>query len=172
MNFTAIDFETANYAATSACSVGLAKCVDGEITRTYQTLIKPPRLFFSRECVAVHGITAADVRTAPLFLEVWSEMREIIGDDTLVAHNAPFDRRVLEAVLEYYRFPPCASDWACTLNASRRFFREVLNEPLKNYQLSTVASRIGFSFRHHDSLEDALAAAKIMIHIQRHGGLK
>jgi DNA polymerase-3 subunit epsilon len=42
MNFVAIDFEMANYEASSAYSVGLVKVVGGEIVETAVHLIRPP----------------------------------------------------------------------------------------------------------------------------------
>ena len=41
-DFVAIDFETANTSADSACSVGLVKVVSGAIVETAVHLIRPP----------------------------------------------------------------------------------------------------------------------------------
>ena len=40
-NFVAIDFETANFAQSSVCSVGLVIVKDGEIVDNYYSLIRP-----------------------------------------------------------------------------------------------------------------------------------
>jgi DNA polymerase-3 subunit epsilon len=47
MNFTAIDFETANPARSSACSVGLIVVQDGKVVERFYSLIKPPTDDFS-----------------------------------------------------------------------------------------------------------------------------
>jgi DNA polymerase-3 subunit epsilon len=42
LDFTAIDFETANSSSASACSVGLVKVQDGRVVDREYWLIKPP----------------------------------------------------------------------------------------------------------------------------------
>ena len=41
LDFTAIDFETANNSAASACSVGLVKVRDGEVVDRFAPTVKP-----------------------------------------------------------------------------------------------------------------------------------
>jgi DNA polymerase-3 subunit epsilon len=41
LDFTAIDFETANSSSASACAVGLARVRDGRVVETAGWLIKP-----------------------------------------------------------------------------------------------------------------------------------
>ena len=94
--YVALDFETADYQPDSACAVGLAKVRGGEVVDTLYSLIRPPRrrVLFTW----VHGITWKDVQGSPTFLEFWPQMASFLqGVTHLVAHNAPFDRRVLEA---------------------------------------------------------------------------
>ena len=165
MDFTAIDFETANFQGNSACSIGLVRCRSGEIVETFSSLIRPPRLYFYPPFTEIHGLTAADVRGAPTFSQLWREaLRDFIGDDTLVAHNARFDAGVLSATLTYYGFPKPQNRWACSYRTAKGYFqREKGIQPLENYKLNTVAAHFGIQFRHHDALEDAEAAAKIML---------
>src|SRR3712207_4472701 len=42
LNFTAIDFETANNSAASACSVGMVKVRDGRVVDSAHWYIRPP----------------------------------------------------------------------------------------------------------------------------------
>jgi DNA polymerase-3 subunit epsilon len=89
--FAAIDFETANYRADSACAVGLVVVKGSRIVQREHYLIRPP----DREFVFtyLHGITWDDVRDAPTFAELWPILRELITDvDFLAAHNASFDQ--------------------------------------------------------------------------------
>ena len=60
LNFCAIDFETANANRGSACAVGLARVVDGEIVATTHFLMRPPEEvdWFDGFNVELHGITA------------------------------------------------------------------------------------------------------------------
>ena len=92
--FVAIDFETADYGADSACAVGLVRVEGLRVVRRETILIRPPR----REFVFtyIHGITWETVSDAPVFAEAWPRLLPILdGISFLAAHNAPFDRRVL-----------------------------------------------------------------------------
>ena len=90
-DFVAIDFETADPGADSACAVGVVRVRDGRIAERIARLIRPPRQRFA--FTWVHGITWEMVRNAPLFAEVWRELQPLLaGAACLVAHNAAFDR--------------------------------------------------------------------------------
>src|SRR5574340_948101 len=94
--FIAIDFETADYQADSACAVALVRVEGSEIVRRDYHLIRPPR----REMVFtyIHGITWQDVADKPSFGELWPTLEPLLADaDFFVAHNAGFDRSVLHA---------------------------------------------------------------------------
>lgn len=94
--FVAIDFETADSGADSACAVGLVRVEDGRIVERASRLIRPPRPVM--EFAWVHGLTWDMVKGAGRFGEVWTEMAPLIrGAEFLAAHNAPFDRAVLHA---------------------------------------------------------------------------
>ena len=92
-NFAAIDFETANYSRDSACAIGVAFVRDGCVVDVQRHLIRPPTREF---CFTyLHGLTWKDVRKAPTFAKVWSELVPALTDlDFLAAHNAPFDHVV------------------------------------------------------------------------------
>ena len=46
MNFTSIDFETANKNRDSACSVAVVVIENGRMVDSYNSLIRPPEMFF------------------------------------------------------------------------------------------------------------------------------
>ena len=71
MEFVAIDFETANRDASSACALGLAIVKGGKITAKHHWLIRPPQDYFRADFTDIHGITAAAVRNCPSFKEIW-----------------------------------------------------------------------------------------------------
>ncbi|MBN9190926.1 MAG: DNA polymerase III subunit epsilon, partial [Microbacterium sp.] len=75
LDFTAIDFETANSSNASACAVGLARVRDGRVVARAGWLIRPPAghdRFFDLN-VRIHGIRPEDVVGA----KSWSEQ---LGD--------------------------------------------------------------------------------------------
>ena len=55
-NFVAIDFETANFAQSSVCSVGLVIVKDGEIVDNYYSLIRPIPNYYNERCSSVNGL--------------------------------------------------------------------------------------------------------------------
>jgi DNA polymerase III subunit epsilon len=167
LDFTAIDFETANSSSASACAVGLARVRNGRIVETAGWLIRPPAghdRFFEIN-VGIHGIHPDDVESAPTWTEQLPALARFTGDDVLVAHNAGFDmaviRRACEATGDAY--PPAR--YACSVQVARRVY------DLPSYRLPAVADAAGFGpFPHHDATADAAACAHIMIDAARRLG--
>lgn len=157
MNFTAIDFETANSKRTSICSVGLAIVENGEIVDTVHQLIRPYPDYFDGYNVAIHGIRPSDVADAPTFESYWPEMQQKIRGP-LVAHNASFDMSVLRYILDHIHQPYPATDYYCTLVMTR-----IVWSHLNSYKLNHMAERIGFEFCHHNAEEDAKACAMLLL---------
>ncbi|XRQ08593.1 exonuclease domain-containing protein [Actinomadura welshii] len=160
-SWVAIDFETANSRRGSPCSVGLAKVKEGQIVEEWSTLIKPPdgHDHFDPFNVAVHGITAADVRNAPRWPETLERITQFAGDIPLVAHNAAFDMGVLADACTASGMPVPDNRFACTLVVARRTWTGLLS-----YKLPVLTDALGIEPpRHHDAAEDARAAARVML---------
>lgn len=66
----------------------------GEIEDEWSTLVNPGRDIANSH---VHGITATDVVSALRFADVVPQLVADLPGRMLVAHNAPFDLRFLEA---------------------------------------------------------------------------
>ena len=160
LDFTAIDFETANSSSASACAVGLARVREGRVVATAGWLIQPPPghdRFFELN-IGIHGIRPDDVATAPTWVEQLDALTAFVGDDVVVAHNAGFDMRVLRSACEATDAPCPPYRYICSLQASRKTY------DLDSYRLPSVAAAAGFlDFAHHDATADALACAHIMI---------
>jgi DNA polymerase III subunit epsilon len=161
LDFTAIDFETANRSAASACSVGLVKVRAGRVVEAAGWRIRPPigHDVFSEWNTRIHGMVAADVRDALGWVQQLPDLVAFAEDDVLVAHNAGFDMGVIRAacaatgtVTPYWRS-------MCSLSVARRTYA------LESYRLPSAASAAGFTdFRHHEALDDARACAAIVVH--------
>lgn len=160
--FIAIDFETADYKADSACSVGMVRIEDMKIVDTFTALIKPPRKEFI--FTYIHGLTWEDVEYAEPFGAVWHSATSFLKNaDAFIAHNAPFDRKVLLECSMQHRIPLTTLPFFCTLKASRKFLR------LPSYKLSSVAEHYEIPLKHHDAFSDASAAGQIFIELQKAG---
>lgn len=169
LDFTAIDFETANGSAASACSVGLAKVRDGQIVDRMSWFIRPPfgHDDFLEWNTRIHGITADMVLDAPLWRDQLADLLDYLDGDILVAHNAGFDMGVIKAacIASFVDVPEF--DYLCSLQLARKTYS------LDSYRLPVVAMAAGFEdFAHHDAGADAEACASIVIHAaDRHGAI-
>ncbi len=160
--FAAIDFETADYGADSACAVAVVRCEGGQIVRRERRLLKPPRKQFA--FTAIHGISWPDVADAPTFAEAWPELRESLeGIDFLAAHNASFDKRVLSACCWASGHSSPDHRWVCTVRLSRKLWK------LSSHALPSVARHLGLTLNHHEPLSDAETCAKIVLAAARDG---
>ena len=158
--FVAIDFETADAGADSACAVALVRVHGRTIVDRAYRLIRPPRRNITLSWV--HGLTWADVADAPTFGPVWSELTPMLeGVDFLVAHNAGFDRAVLRACCAKAGLTMPPVRFKCTVKWSRRTF------DLPRANLPTVCEHLGIELDHHQALSDAEACARIMMEVQR-----
>lgn len=161
LDFTAIDFETANSSLASPCAVGLVRVRNGQITDSLELLIKPPypNDWFSPMNIQVHGITQQMVQGAPEFATAFDQMLAFIEDDILIAHNASFDMGVLRSSLTLSQIEIPSIRYSCSLQIARKTYN------LESYRLNAVAYAIGHEeFDHHNALADSDACAKIVIH--------
>lgn len=156
LNFVAFDFETANNARRSACSLGVAKVVDGLIVETKQWYIRPDPFEVGHYQKRVHGLSLDFLSDKPLFPDVWEECREYFIDQTIVAHNLGFDMSALRYVCDHYGIEVETDRSFCTFRSAKANWENELS-----YGLSYLCARIGHQFSHHDALEDAVACAML-----------
>ncbi|ROS29230.1 DNA polymerase-3 subunit epsilon [Rathayibacter sp. PhB127] len=167
IDFTAIDFETANSHGASACSVGLVKVRDGRVVDRAGWLIRPPYGYddFLEWNTRIHGIRKHDVHGAASWVEQFADLVAFAGEDVFVAHNAGFDMSVIRAACAATALELPAYDYLCSLQLARRTYQ------LESYRLPSVAFAAGYDdFRHHDASADAEACAAIVVHAARRHG--
>jgi DNA polymerase-3 subunit epsilon len=154
--FVAIDFETADHGADSACAVGLVLVEKGRISATAQHLIRPPRQEFV--FTDIHGIRWSDVADQPDFAALWPEIAAFLArGDALVAHNAGFDRAVLRACCAAAGVTPAELPFVCTVRLARAAWG------LYPTKLPDVCRHLAIDLNHHDAASDASACAQILI---------
>ncbi len=169
LDFTAIDFETANGSPASACSVGLVKVRDGQVVDRIGWFIQPPpgHDHFVDWNIRIHGITAEMVVDAQSWTAQLADLVEFCEDDILVAHNAGFDMGVIKAACAATGVAVPGYSYMCSLQLARKTYQ------LDSYRLPSVAMAAGFEdFPHHDAVADSEACAAIMIHAaDRYGAI-
>jgi DNA polymerase-3 subunit epsilon len=157
MNFTAIDFETAH--ACFPCEIGLTRVENGEITASKSWLIKPACFpYMNPYHERVHGISPTQLVSAPTFEELWSELKLYLDEQLVVAHNAPFDMGVLRASLAYYDLAVPWIDYFCSVQLSRKVWKQ-----LTSHSLGNLCQFHNISFNHHRAGDDAKACASIVL---------
>jgi len=158
-DFITIDFETATGKPESAISIGLVKYRNYKPVSSYYSLIRPPKLYIRPDFTEeIHGLTVDDVKDAPDFSYLWkNEIKRFIGDTMLAAHNASFDMRVLNAVLEWYGLTVPKLPYFCTLNLARLAWPK-----LESHALVELAKNFGIIYNAHNALDDALTCGKLV----------
>ncbi|WP_130866583.1 3'-5' exonuclease [Acidipropionibacterium timonense] len=160
LDFTALDFETANAFRGSPCSIGLAKVRDGRVIDTRHWLMRPPAGHdtFDPFNTGLHGIGPDDVADQPPFSSRLDQIVSYVDADPVVAHNAAFDMSVIRNACDVCNVPVPAWQVYCTLVLSRRALT------LPAYNLNYVTAHLGVALdHHHDADSDAMAAAGIAV---------
>lgn len=159
LDFTAIDFETANGYRGSPCAVGLVRYRDGQPVDERHWLIRPPAPvdYFAPFNTALHGIDAETVRDAPRWNLVLPALVDYIADDVVVTHNAGFDIGVIRYACAVDNIEWPEMRFLCTLVLARHAMR------LPSYRLPFVTDACGFEMvDHHDPLADARAVGSVV----------
>lgn len=154
--FVALDFETADYGADSACAIALVRVRHDTIIRRTYSLIRPPRSLF--RFTHIHGLRWSDVADQPTFAELWPSIAEEFADvEFVAAHNASFDKGVLAACCAAAGVGMPEVRFECTVKLAKKTWG------LKRANLAAVSEFLNIPLVHHQALSDAEACARIVI---------
>ena len=154
LTFTAVDVETANADCAAICQVAIVRVADGKIADEWKTLVNPETSDWRN--TFIHGIEADDVARSPTIPDIEGELRRRLRGN--VVSHSPFDRAALGRAMSKYGLEPLQPTWRDSVKIARRAWPE-----LGGYKLKNIARFLGIEFNHHDALEDARTAAKIVI---------
>lgn len=160
MDFIAIDFETANEKRSSPFSIGIVVVKNGQVVEKVHHLIRPKEMRFMPINIGIHGIRPAMVENELEFDELWTKIRHYFNESLVIAHNSSFDISVLRNTAELYNIELPSFDYICTMKLAKNFYRGI-----ENAKLNTVNNYLGYEFKHHDALYDALACSNILLNI-------
>jgi DNA polymerase III subunit epsilon len=133
--------------------------------RTFHTYVNPER-DMPEEARAVHGLSEEFLSDKPLFSDpsVVDAFVAFVGDAPLVAHNAEFDRRFLNAELKRLGRPEWGSErFVDTLAIARRKFPGAQNS------LDALCRRFGISLKDrtlHGALVDTTLLAAVYMELR------
>ena len=156
-----LDFETTGLspgAGDRAIEIGAVRIEDGEVTARFQELMNPGQRV-SGFIETYTGITNAMLADARCCGEVMRDFAEFIGGYNLVAHNASFDKRFLDAEFERLS-KDYSGQFSCSMLTARRIYQQA-----PNHQLGTLVSYMNIPVEgvFHRALYDSEMTAKLWL---------
>jgi DNA polymerase-3 subunit epsilon len=148
-----LDFETTGlspFRGDRAIEIGAVLITDNEIVGRFQSLMNPG-MRISSFIEDYTGITNKMLSTAPPVGQVMGDFHSFMGQHHLVAHNAGFDCRFLDAELDRIRRKR-AGEFACSMLLSRRIYPDAPNHKLETLVRYKKLKTTGV---HHRALADA-----------------
>ncbi len=156
-----LDFETTGLSPDQgdrAIEIGAVKLEEGKVIDRFQALMNPGRRVnaFIEDYT---GITNAMLAEADSCAEVMGRFADFIEDYNLVAHNASFDQRFLDAELQRIS-RSYSGHFSCSLLAARRVFQQAPNHKLDTLvKFANIPSDGGF----HRALYDSEMTVKVWL---------
>lgn len=158
MDFVALDFETANADMSTICQIGVVPFTNGLLQKGWKTYVDPED-FFDEMNISIHGIDEVAVQGAPIFPDVISLLYEQLDGRIAVCHTH-FDRVAIQQACRKYDLREPACTWLDSARVARRAWEQFA---YRGYGLANVCAAIGYRFDQHDALEDAKAAAHVVL---------
>lgn len=164
--FTYLDVETANRYRRSICQVGVVAVESGEVTDQWVTLVDPDEEF-DPWCSKIHGITAETVKGMQTFDAIWPELRNRLGNSTVISHS-PFDRTAINQAAEWHQIEDHRDlAWEDSVRIARKAWPGLAG----GYGLKNLCEMLGIEFKHHDALQDALAGVQVVLQASAETGM-
>jgi DNA polymerase III subunit epsilon len=159
-----IDFETTGLSpglGDRATEVAAVIIDDNKIIDRFQSLINAG-VAIPAYIQQLTGISNAMLRKAPPCQNVMRELADFIGDRPLVAHNASFDTRFLDAEWSRIHYKRSQS-FACSMLLSRRIYPH-----FPDHKLGTLVRHLKLptTGEYHRALADAEMTASLLIKIK------
>ena len=156
-----IDFETTGLSpgyGDRTIEVGAVLISNHQIVDRFQSLMNPG-MRISGFIEEYTGITNRMLSSAPSIMEVMNKLKTFLAHHPLVAHNASFDSRFLDAELDRINHKR-KNEFACSMLASRRLYPEAPNHKLETLVRYKNLETEGV---HHRALADAEMTAHLWI---------
>jgi len=156
-----LDFETTGLSpdmGDRAIEIGAVRIDNGRVTERFQELMNPGQRI-SGFIESYTGITNGMLANARPCSEVMADFARFIGTYNLVAHNASFDKRFLDAELKRVSMD-YTGQFACSMLAARRIYQQS-----PNHKLGTLVAykRFPVEGTFHRALYDSEMTAKLWL---------
>jgi len=160
-NVVVIDFETTGFSSQSdrVIEVGAIALEGNRLTGEFSRLMNPGD-FVPYNITQLTGINDEMLAEQPRPEDIMPELADFIGERTIIAHNASFDSKFLQAEMERVNLF-LDNPVLCTLKLARR-----LMPGLPSYSLSSLKNHLSItSKKAHRALDDAKATAFLWRHL-------
>ena len=160
-SFIVLDFETTGLSPNVGArktEVAAVLVENGRMTDRYQSLMNPG-VSIPSFIQDLTGITNQMISKAPNNAKVMKELHQFIGNTPLVAHNASFDKKFLDAELDLVGLK-APQPMACSLLVARRVYQKA-----PNHKLGTLVKykNIETNGVFHRALADAEMTARLWL---------
>lgn len=167
--YTVFDLETTGLEPEKGHEIiemGAVRIRDNRVKEdeSFVSLVKPERRV-NREAREIHGISQEMVEGAPALDLVLPRFLDFIGETPLVAQNAPFDLKFMQAALRKANLPLLSNLVYDTKWISKMLFPEE-----KRHNLDSICERLHVNkegIRRHRSLGDVILTAHAFIKLKR-----
>lgn len=159
VTFAVLDFETNGFSpGDRAIEIGVSCWRNSEEIAAYESLVDPGT-GVSPFVTRLTGIRGQDLRGRPSFEEILPDLAPLLEGAIVVAHNLPFDRRILLAEIDRAGGDRrLAEPGVCTLKMARRLLPK--EDPKR---LDALAERFNLQFEaRHRALGDARVTGSLL----------
>jgi DNA polymerase-3 subunit epsilon len=162
-NFSVVvlDFETSGLSPNHgerAIEIGAVLLTNNKIVDRFQSLMNP-EMKISCKIEKHTGITNQMLSDAPSIAEVMNKFKNFMSQHHLVAHNASFDKRFLDAELLRINLQR-HQDFVCTMSIARRIYPD---SPKHTLETLVSYKNLKTDGVHHRALSDAEMTAHLWI---------
>ncbi|MDO6587554.1 exonuclease domain-containing protein [Salipiger sp. 1_MG-2023] len=158
IRFFALDVETANSDVGSICQLGVACVLDSGAILTWGCHVDPGTERFSNSWL--HGITARHCLGAPRIGAVIDHLNPHLSGRTVYQHSS-FDQRAIRAASAALGRSEPDWGWQDSVKVARAAWPELKGNG--GHGLGNLKKVLGLNFEHHDAIEDARAAAMVVL---------
>lgn len=156
--YTVIDFETTGLSPNDSeiIEIGAVKLHGDTLEphNTFHSFVRPDKPI-SKRITSINKITNAMVDDAPHISKAIVQLIDFIGDDCIIAHNAPFDMKFLASAAQTHGVDIRAKGYVCTLKMARSLLT------LENHKLPTIAKHFGIEHNPHRAVDDCVATGHV-----------
>lgn len=163
LEYTVVDFETANKDPLSAISLGIAH-FKGNLLLEVKEFRFSPIITYPWEFEHIHGISKEDAHRYAKFEAQWAEIEPHLNGRLLVAHYADFDMDILKATVSFIRQKLTNMRVACTFKLAKRFIPYE-----QSYSLENLCKSLNIPYWHHKAAHDAVSAGILFMNVIANG---